>query len=203
MCVVFFFPASKNCLFFCEFLQPQTCFFTCPLFAMAALCASYLEDVAEAELRASEDVGMEANMEEPKEEPKIPEIPKEESPTLPAKPKKLKPGQLPKLLNPGAHNSPLKKRGADKQPRAARGSMQTFAGRRPPADADKLEAYNRMRQDYEALQGEAKQSGKKISLNQSKYYDYMKQEMKKQGGSSKDKFRAAAKGYRSKVGLDK
>ena len=163
---------------------------------MAALCASYLDDLADAELRASEDVGTEAN----KEEPKIPEIPKKESPTLPAK---LKPGQLPKFLNPGAHNSPLKKRGADKQPRAARGSMQTFAGRRPPADPDKLEAYNRMRQDYEALQGEAKHSGKKISLNQSKYYDYMKQEMKKQGGSSKDKFRAAAKGYRSKVGLDK
>ena len=81
--------------------------------------------------------------------------------------------------------------------------MQTFAGRRPPADPDRLEAYNRMRQDYEALQGEAKNSGKKISLNnQSKYNDYMKQEMKKQGGSSKDKFRAAAKGYRSKIGLD-
>ena len=163
---------------------------------MASLCTSYLDELAEAELRASEDVSMgepkEAPKEEPKEEPKIPEIPK----------KKLKTGQLPKVLFPGAHNSPLKKRGADKQQCAVRGSMQTFAGRRPPADPDRLEAYNRMRQDYEALQGEAKNSGKKISLNQSKYYDYMKQEMKKQGGSSKDKFRAAAKGYRSKMGLD-
>lgn len=60
-----------------------------------------------------------------------------------------------------------------------------------------------MRQDYEALQAEAKKSGKKVSLNQSKYYDYMKQEMKRQGGSSKDKFRAAAKAYRSKMGLEK
>ena len=62
------------------FFQPQTCFFTCPLFAMASLCTSYLDELADAELRASEDVSMrepkEAPKEEPKEEPKITEIPK-------------------------------------------------------------------------------------------------------------------------------
>ena len=163
---------------------------------MASICAEFMDELAEAELRAGEEDGVA----QPKEA-----TPKKPSPKkVKVPPKKTSPKKIPaQVLNPGAHNSPLKKRGADKLPRASRGSMQTFAGRRPPADPDKLEAYNRMRQDYEALQAEAKKSGKKVSLNQSKYYDFMKQEMKRQGGSSKDKFRAAAKAYRSKMGLEK
>lgn len=171
---------------------------------MASICAEYMEQLADAELRAGEAQAA-AAMEVPKQEIPPEQQVQEEPPNKKAKvepPKRVNPAQVAKVLNPGAHNSPLKKRGQDKAPRATRGSMQTFAGRRPPADPDKLEAYNRIRQDYEALQAEAKNSGKKISLNQSKYYDYMKQEMKRHGGNSKDKFRAAAKGYRSKVGLE-
>ena len=142
---------------------------------MASICAEFMDELAEAELRAGEEDGVA----QPKEAtPKKPSPKKVKVPPKKTSPKKI----LAQVLNPGAHNSPLKKRGADKLPRASRGSMQTFAGRRPPADPDKLEAYNRMRQDYEALQAEAKKSGKKVSLNQSKYYDFMKQEMKRQGG---------------------
>ena len=68
----------------------------------------FMDELAEAELRAGEEVAV--------------ATPKEETPALKISPTKVKvppkktspkktPAQVAKILNPGAHNSPLKKRG--------------------------------------------------------------------------------------------
>ena len=63
---------------------------------------------------------------------------------------------------PGAHTTPEKKRGQDKQARAARGSQNTFAGRRPPRDPEKLALFNQMRVDYERVVSESRLQVSKV-----------------------------------------
>lgn len=183
---------------------------------MASLCVEFLEDLQEERLRESETVPV-----EPCETPPPPPTPTNSKSTTPpaqggntakvpeAEPcgsKLLKPHcskkAIAKALFPGAHQSPVKKRGVDKKARAARGTAGTFAGRRPPKDPVKLEQYQQMQQDYLKLRGEITKSGSKITVSQETYWAHMRQALEKQKvGNGQDRFRAAARAYRGHIGL--
>ena len=107
-----------------------------------------------------------------------------------------------KVLFPGGRNTPPKPRSADKKPRAERGTAGTFAGRRPPKDAEKLAQYEMMKADYKKVQAEIQSSGKKISLSQSAYWTHMKKKLDADGPCSpRTRFAAASKEERAKLGL--
>ena len=102
-----------------------------------------------------------------------------------------------------ASSAPAKPKGPDKKRRAPRGTAGTFAGRRPPTDPEKLEIYDKMREDYDRLRMEAAGSRRKVSISQSAYYDHMRAAMTEMGteAPAQERFRQAAKLYRCKTGL--
>ena len=107
-----------------------------------------------------------------------------------------------KVLFPGGHNTPPKPRSADKKTRAERGTAGTFAGRRPPKDADQLLQFEMMKADYKKMQAEITGSGKKISLSQSNYWAEMKKKLDEAApGSPRSRFAAASTANRLKLGL--
>ena len=189
---------------------------------MAAFCSNFLDEDDDLQLQASE----EASAPEPEPSSTLKEDSEVRTPepgcrlkrkstgggselsSEPKHPKASAAKATPKLpavslFGPeGAHNPPVKARGADKQKRAQRGTKNTFAGRRPPQDPEKLECYIAMKADYDKLKEDAGKAQLKVSLCQNKYWDHMKEHLAQKGpGSQQDKFKAAALAYRSKVGL--
>lgn len=82
-------------------------------------------------------------------------------------------------------NDQRKPRSADKFPRKKRGSAGTFAGRRPPKDPDLFTAFQEMKDSFheEKLQKVQKKQCKERNVSSSVYMTFMKEEMKKNGGS--------------------
>ena len=96
-------------------------------------------------------------------------------------------------------------RGADKAKRAARGTKDTFAGRRPPLDESKLAIYKKMKEDYETLRKNLKASsmkgGKQKTLSQELYWKYMQKCMSEGDGPPAQRFAAGAKSFRQSFGV--
>ena len=106
----------------------------------------------------------------------------------------------------GPHAAPDKVRGKDKTQRAPRGSKGTFAGRRPPADKDKLQIYNKLKDEYhsiqKALSQRTNQSKKKVSLSQEMYWRHMQKSMAEATGTGAERFTSASKSFREKCGVN-
>ena len=91
--------------------------------------------------------------------------------------------------------------GSDKKLRAARGSVGTFAGRRPPKGKAQLELFLMMKKEYEADVATRRAGGaplpKKGSMAQEAYWAHLMKHMKQQAeGSQQEKFQAAVAAWR-------
>ena len=95
-----------------------------------------------------------------------------------------------------------------KKQRAARGSANTFAGRRPPKDSARLELFMAKKAAWEQAQKDRKEArtqgtvSPKWSENQQKFWKHMSDTIKQQGGG-KDAFKAAVSQWSGKQAICK
>ena len=106
-----------------------------------------------------------------------------------------------------AHEAPDKKRGKDTQKRAARGSKDTFAGRRPPNDPAKLEMFWQLKEDYyrirKALCEQGPKKGKKkATVSQEVYWKHMQKAMAETQGTANERFTLASKSFCKDCGVN-
>ncbi|CAE7834949.1 unnamed protein product [Symbiodinium sp. CCMP2592] len=112
-----------------------------------------------------------------------------------AKPK----GVAHRILSKQARDSVSKPRSADKTKRAARGSAQTFAGRRPPKDPQLCEAFHTIRQGFYDEKSKRKAEKRTMSVGQELFLLKMKDFMEKDKStdSTQVKFQKAIAAWRA------